>query len=68
MKKEEAYQRYGPFVKITTKNVCPTSLGLTLLLPGRVFRTLSIFGALGDPLTVKYIEMFHAAFSYLYIY
>ena len=35
---------------------------------GGVFRTQSNFVAFGDPLTVEYIEMFHADFSYLYIY
>ena len=38
---------------------------LTLLLPGRVFRTPNNFAAFGYPLTVKYIEMFYADFSYL---
>ena len=32
------------------------------------FRTPSNFAAFVDPLTAKYIEMFHADFSYLYIY
>ena len=41
---------------------------LTLLLPGGVFRTPSNFSAFGDPLTVKYIKMFRADFSYLPIY
>ena len=31
------------------------------------FRTQSNFAAFGDPLKVKYIEMFHAEFSYLSI-
>ena len=41
---------------------------LTLLLRGGVFRTTSDFAAFVDPLTVKYIETFHAAFSYLSVY
>ena len=41
---------------------------LTLLLTGGVFRTPSNFAAFGDPLNVKYIEIFHADFSYLSIY
>ena len=35
---------------------------------GGVFRTPSNFPAFVEPLTVKYIEMFHADFSYLSIY
>ena len=35
---------------------------------GAGFRTPSNFAAFGDPLTVKYIAMFHADFSYLSIY
>ena len=35
---------------------------------GGVFRTPSNFAAIGDPLKVKYIEIFHADFSYLSIY
>ena len=35
---------------------------------GGVFRTPSNFAAFGDPLTVKYIEMFQADNSYLSIY
>ena len=35
---------------------------------GGVFRTPSNFAAFGDPLKVKYIEMFHAEFSYISIY
>ena len=40
---------------------------LTLLLPGGG-GTQSNFAPFKDPLTVKYIEMFHADFSYLSIY
>ena len=48
-------------------------LGVHLFNPisargGGVFRTPSNFAAFGDPLKVKYIEMFHADFSYLCIY
>ena len=35
---------------------------------GGFFRTPSNFAAFGDPLIVKYIEMFRADFSYLFIY
>ena len=35
---------------------------------GGVFRTPSNFAAFGDLQKVKYIEMFHADFSYLSIY
>ena len=35
---------------------------------GGVFRSLSNFAAPGNPLAVRYIEMFHADFSYLSIY
>ena len=41
---------------------------LTPLLREGVCRTTSDFAAFVDPLTVKYIEMFYADFSYLSIY
>ena len=43
-------------------------LNLTLLVPGGVFRTPSNFVAFRNPLKVKYIEIFHADFSYISIY
>ena len=44
-------------------------IGINPITPGgRGFRTPSNFAAFGAPLTVKYIEMFHADFSYLSIY
>ena len=49
-------------------NSTQPNITLTLLVPGGVFRTPSTFAAFGDPLKVKYIEMFHADFSYLSIY
>ena len=48
--------------KLIGKNLNPISAG------GGVFRTPSNYAAFGDPLKVKYIEMFHADFSYLSIY
>ena len=61
---------YFLFVRnITTENqITDFPALLTLLVPGGVFRTPSNFAAFGAPLIVKYIEMFHADFSYLSIY
>ena len=48
----------------------PDKNNLFATLPGGggFFRTPSNFTAFGDPLKVKYMEMFHADFSYLFIY
>ena len=44
------------------KNICFSHIHLLTLL------ILSNFAPFKDPLTVKYIEMFHADFSYMSIY